>query len=1036
MKSSFFVCAVVAASLCAGSYASAAVAQGPSSPDHSPSKQGAEQSSETTTVTIPGPLRPFLRMAGISQKIAPEEVVPLLARNIYLQGYQGFQRGQQTEFLILLIRYVRQARELTALAGPPGMIHVSNCDEAKPLLKILGYRPRPDCGQSNAFLLTDDPQRAFITIDSGFPLPELEESLRTGKSFDYNFASSRVPALLPENDWRQKGITTEPNLIDALLQDRVLAHFYWALSRMESETQVAIRQPQSLKKLIPLSPQLDFYGIHIRVRSGRAIVPGGPAAEADWKDLVGASPEFPSEFITRLFAKDGGWLAAYFDALCRASQVQQTHFTARHHLRRYYEALRGRNISPDAVTGVFRPDAGLLFLVTRSWFESNGEPHVPGNLAVWKKILGQKSNARIIRHLVGKRALPDNPEGLLETMFALSRVQTQVGPLQAYLFLSELDATRASDRQLSPETVALMASKYVEFNDQYKIFTEFPELDDVSITSFLTVAEGLDKISNSSLRGNALGTFQASIGLWQVFARQGQMPVAELNISWERLVKPFEKVASSPQLFDAGRNSVRELLLAVTGNPDGSQDEITNLLAGPRQLSPEGKQMHALLASSMRAVLDEQRLVSLDVLFRLGDALYDVARVKSEANTLLPLARELQAFEMPQPIFHASEREEWAAGIYNDDHTELQMRTDLTKVIKSPKSPTQLTAARGQLAPFLRDTLVGLNYAYYEPPGAQILHINPLFVRSHDFAGETVQGFERVWQAPRLFGAGSPAGGGAHFVGSLADLPYALASAEQDFIAPENVQALIWGEVVPGLLTNAIVPRWWRVTSTELHAVTLYQETGEELLAASVQNEDLQKKVLNILDDRMAPQTLERLQHALKVNGLAEILPQLLPADTFWLAVEYRRRFPEQTDTFGPAGKELESLWQHYPEQVNSERLSRDFGVPHTILEQSYRCNLVNVAPFPAFAGYSSRLLAESWDSNGLYWARLADEKGYSPVMLTRLVPELTRRMVEKIFATDIEDWPALWRATREAGDEFRSGKMTALASSGASSQP
>ena len=79
--------------------------------------------------------------------------------------------------------------------------------------------------------------------------------------------------------------------------------------------------------------------------------------------------------------------------------------------------------------------------------------------------------------------------------------------------------------------------------------------------------------------------------------------------------------------------------------------------------------------------------------------------------------------------------------------------------------------------------------------------------------------------------------------------------------------------------------------------------------------------------------------------------------------------------------------------------------------------------PFPAFPGYSSRLLAESWDSGNLYWARLADETGYSPVALNRLVPELTRRMVEKIFATDFEDWPALLRAMRETGDEFRAGK-------------
>jgi hypothetical protein len=68
--------------------------------------------------------------------------------------------------------------------------------------------------------------------------------------------------------------------------------------------------------------------------------------------------------------------------------------------------------------------------------------------------------------------------------------------------------------------------------------------------------------------------------------------------------------------------------------------------------------------------------------------------------------------------------------------------------------------------------------------------------------------------------------------------------------------------------------------------------------------------------------------------------------------------------------------------------------------------------------------------------ARLADEQGYSPVMLNRLVPELTRRMVEKIFATDIEDWPALLRATREADDEFRKGKMAPLSGAAPASKP
>jgi hypothetical protein len=35
--------------------------------------------------------------------------------------------------------------------------------------------------------------------------------------------------------------------------------------------------------------------------------------------------------------------------------------------------------------------------------------------------------------------------------------------------------------------------------------------------------------------------------------------------------------------------------------------------------------------------------------------------------------------------------------------------------------------------------------------------------------------------------------------------------------------------------------------------------------------------------------------------------------------------------------------------------------------------------------------------------------------------------MVEKIFATDLEDWPALLRAMHETGEDFRKGKIASL---------
>ncbi|HKU19509.1 MAG TPA: hypothetical protein VJQ50_00745 [Terriglobales bacterium] len=978
--------------------------------------------SDSVTITIPGPLHSFLRMAAVSQQIPPEDVLPLLARNVVTHGYQGWQDkpGPPTEFLVLLSRYVQQARELTKLAGGDGVIRVANCEQAPPLLHILGYRFRKGCGTA---LETANPDRAFLTIDAGFPLVDLENDLHAGKPFVYPFHGSAVPALFSEKDWTSIRGVEAKTLLDALLDDPALARLYVALSQVDPETRLALKRSAGLNRLISASAALDFYGTHIAIRSGRVTVPGGTPAESAWKDLVGASTASPGPFVLRLLTKDEGWLAAYFDALSRTTQTRQAYFTEPQRLRRFYQALRGRDPFPDAYKGAFRPNPGLLLLVTRLRLGPNGEPQVPGGLEVWKDIFRQKTDSKIV-HRLGKQADRwRTPEQLVQGLFGASRAKTDDGPLQIYLLLSELDAERAPGRHLSSETVRLLARRFASFNDQYLIFSEFPDLDNASIARFLAIAEGLDRIPDITLRGNAMGIFQSNAGLWQILARQGQIPKGSLNNSFQQVTAPFSRISSGTQLFDAGRRSLRELMRAATGKPACSQDEIIDLLAGPPQSSPEARQIHQELAKKIRSDLDGQRLVSLDTILALGNELDAVAGNKGAETAAMPLIGELREFEMPRPIFSRGERTEWATGVYNNRHTDLEMRTNLAKVIKSHPSPERLAKARSELVPFLRDTLVGLNYAYYDPPGSQILRSNPLFVRSHDFAGETLAGLSSVWKTPQLLGVGNPAGGGAHLVGSLANLPYVLAEAEEDFIAPRNVQALIWTEMVAVFLTDSTLSRWWNVSPEELHAVALYQQAGEALLVASQDNETLRDKVLAILRDRMAPARLARMESILRTGQLAEASALIMPADTFYLEAEFRRRFPEDSDASGPAGKELQVLARKHPAEVSWKRLSRDFGVPHPMLAQSYARELLNVQPFPACEGYGSGLLAESWDSNYLYWARLADGMGYSPVMLNRLVPELTRRMAEDIFATDAGDWPALLRALRQTREEFRAEK-------------
>src|SRR5215469_18694076 len=99
-----------------------------------------------------------------------------------------------------------------------------------------------------------------------------------------------------------------------------------------------------------------------------------------------------------------------------------------------------------------------------------------------------------------------------------------------------------------------------------------------------------------SLRGNAFGTFQANVGIWQILARQGQISDSHLDDSWQRVIRPFAGIRSAAQLYDAGRSSLGEIFRFTSGKTRASQDDIIELLAGPPQTTAEGMQMHRELA--------------------------------------------------------------------------------------------------------------------------------------------------------------------------------------------------------------------------------------------------------------------------------------------------------------------------------------------------------------------------------------------------------------------------------------------------------
>jgi hypothetical protein len=236
------------------------------------------------TSDIPGPITSFNRMAALSPDLKPEDVLPALARNIVTNGYQAANSQEaleQTEYLKLVFRYLSQARELDRLAGADKVVKVETCDSAKTgeLLKILGYRMRGACG-SDVVLETVNASRAFLTIDSGFPIADLEQALRTNRPFNYDYKPTPVPVLYGSEYWVAGKDKDKGDFIDAFMSDPSLCRLYLGLSKLDRGTADELKKAVPIQRLRAFAHVLDFFGGMLINRNGKVVVPGGARSEA------------------------------------------------------------------------------------------------------------------------------------------------------------------------------------------------------------------------------------------------------------------------------------------------------------------------------------------------------------------------------------------------------------------------------------------------------------------------------------------------------------------------------------------------------------------------------------------------------------------------------------------------------------------------------------------------------------------------------------------------------------------------------------
>ena len=371
------------------------------------------------------------------------------------------------------------------------------------------------------------------------------------------------------------------------------------------------------------------------------------------------------------------------------------------------------------------------------------------------------------------------------------------------------------------------------YGAQYTIFNDAPALSDKTIVAWLDNAEALDKIRDSLFRQDAIGTMQGLTGIWQIFCRQGSIPAdkADETLAGHRLRLSAPSRASR-DLFDAGRAGVNALLKSTATSGAGRTPRRTGCWrCWPAVRGSTNRIRATELVQQEQRIFEAQKLLPVDLLFELADNLEAVSKgEKLNAQLAARLAARVADIRLPRNSMSGVEKNAMAFGYYVDRHVDDERKLNLRAIIdKAAKDPEKLKDIRGQLAPTLRDTLVGYNYIHYAPPGAQILITNPLFVRGHDFLG--IASANHSWRTTEVYGTGWPSNAGGRLVGSLSGLPYALAEAEQNFLIPTQTQALIWGDLVPQMMLTARASRFWTVTPAQMHWVGMHMRLAEELIA-------------------------------------------------------------------------------------------------------------------------------------------------------------------------------------------------------------
>jgi hypothetical protein len=221
-----------------------------------------------------------------------------------------------------------QIEQAARLASPGGVLSLGavktrpSRDRLREAIEAIGGRLRQRRGQYSVELADGrrerDVQAALRTL--GLDVAGLAARLNQGETVALEVPAARLPLAFTTATWTQvvfeRDIPARGLFAELLRDPNALLLWHGALALDPSTRRFLEASPELLRVLHrEAAPLFSAYSANLAVRNGRIQLAGGDHVQTLWEGLVNESIAAPAAFVRRLFTRDGGRLAVFFDLI-------------------------------------------------------------------------------------------------------------------------------------------------------------------------------------------------------------------------------------------------------------------------------------------------------------------------------------------------------------------------------------------------------------------------------------------------------------------------------------------------------------------------------------------------------------------------------------------------------------------------------------------------------------------------------------------------------------------------------------------------